>query len=220
MRRVIGRQQEPLTAAQLEELAAPFERVVVDVATGSGRAVLRRARRQPDALVVGIDAVAENMRAASHRASRTPARGGVPNAVFVAAAADELPGPLAGRADEATVVLPWGSLLRSLLEADADTLGRLRGLLSSNGRLELLLSVAVVDTVPDSPPLDQARAEDLAARLALTGLSVDSVRLAEESDVDRYGSDWARRLGIPRRRQAWVLAFREPAGLTMASDRV
>ncbi|MDP8905515.1 MAG: class I SAM-dependent methyltransferase, partial [Chloroflexota bacterium] len=93
MRRVVGRQLVALERDFLDELAARHRRVAVDVGTGEGQGVLRRARREPDVLVIGVDAVAENMREASHRASRSRARGGVPNALFVVAAADELPGP-------------------------------------------------------------------------------------------------------------------------------
>ena len=56
--------------------------------TGDGRYVLRAAAKQPDTLVIGLDANAAAMAAASRRAAR---RGALPNSVFVMAAAEHPP---------------------------------------------------------------------------------------------------------------------------------
>jgi len=178
---------------------------VIDVGTGGGTALMRRARREPGTFFIGIDANAERMREASHRATRSRQRGGAPNACFIAAAAEALPGDLAATADKVTVVLPWGSLMRGVLDADAALVGRLTALLRDGGRLEFLLSVAESDVVAESPPLDEAVVQALAKRYEALGLTIEEIRLAEESDIDRLGSSWGRRLGIPHNRQGWVL---------------
>jgi 16S rRNA (adenine(1408)-N(1))-methyltransferase len=88
------------------------------VGTGDGRFVYRLARAHLEALFTGIDANAQVMRDASFRASRKPARGGVPNALHVRASLDELPGALGGLADVVTVPYPWGSLLEAVLAGE------------------------------------------------------------------------------------------------------
>jgi 16S rRNA (adenine(1408)-N(1))-methyltransferase len=80
--------------------------VIVDVGTGDGRAVLDAARRDLAALVVGIDADAVAMRAASRAASRSASRGGLPNALFIATGAELIPATAQGLADELLVTLP------------------------------------------------------------------------------------------------------------------
>jgi 16S rRNA (adenine(1408)-N(1))-methyltransferase len=80
--------------------------------------VLAAAAAEPDRLVVGVDASAAAMAEASRRAARRPDRGGLPNALFVVAAAEALPPELDGLADLVTVHFPWASLLRGLLTAD------------------------------------------------------------------------------------------------------
>ena len=87
MRTVIGRRVTEVDVGY--ERIARSCRVVVDLGTGDGRAVIERARAQPDALVVGIDASAAGMADASRRAARSVPRGGVPNALFVVAAAEQ-----------------------------------------------------------------------------------------------------------------------------------
>jgi 16S rRNA (adenine(1408)-N(1))-methyltransferase len=89
--------------------------VVVDIGTGDGRFVLATARAEPRALVIGLDADASRMSEASRRAARKPGKGGLPNALFVVAAAESLPCELDGLVDAVTIQLPWGSLLRSVL---------------------------------------------------------------------------------------------------------
>jgi 16S rRNA (adenine(1408)-N(1))-methyltransferase len=207
MRLVVGRRITPLDADALRARTAGYEHVVIDVGTGGGTALIRRARRQPDAFLIGVDAAAERMREASHRAARSIARGGAPNVSFVAAALDELPGSLVASADEVSVVLPWGSLMHGVLAADETTVGRLTGLLRPHGVLELLISVVEGDVAAESAPLDQSAVRALAGAYQSQGLSVEELRLAEEADIDRLGSSWGRRLGIPDRRQAWILRF-------------
>ena len=47
-----------------------------------------------------------------------------------------------------------------------------------------------------------------ARALADAGMRVQGCRMATDADVADLGSRWARRLGIPRRRSAWVLVAR------------
>jgi len=207
MRLVVGRRQTPLDAGALRERASGFAQVLVDVGTGVGNALLRRARREPETFFIGVDAAADNLREASDRAHRQPARGGVNNLAFVAAAANDLPGDLAGIADEVTVVLPWGSLLQVVLLADPVFAGKLLALLQPTGRVEMLVSVAESDVGAGKIDFDEEKARTLATDYGKVGLKAEEIRLADEQDVERLGSSWGRRLAIPRRRQAWILRF-------------
>ena len=60
----------------------------IDLGTGDGRYVLRAAAEQPNTLVIGLDASAAAMAAASRKAAR---RGALPNALFTVAAAEHPP---------------------------------------------------------------------------------------------------------------------------------
>lgn len=154
--------------------------------------MLRRARAEPETLVIGIDAEAAAMRAAARRAAAAPARGGVANALFLVEAAERLPGTLDGRADLVTVALPWGSLLRALLGPDADVLARMAALLRADGELVLLLTDELVDP----------------CRYSEAGLQPVQCRAATAADVERLSSAWGKRLGATRRRSAKVWRFR------------
>jgi len=80
--------------------------------------VLRLARAHPEALVIGVDTNASALIDASRQAARPVTRGGVPNALFLIADAQEALCALEARADEIRITLPWGSLLRAVLEGE------------------------------------------------------------------------------------------------------
>ncbi|HUG48811.1 MAG TPA: class I SAM-dependent methyltransferase [Candidatus Limnocylindria bacterium] len=181
--------------------------MILDLGTGDGRAVVRRARREPYALVIGADADAAAMREASLRAARQQRKGGLPNALFLATSAERLPGPLAGKVDLLTVVLPWGSLLRGVALPDPDLLARLSCALRPAGELELLLSVQPADRSLGLDVLDGPTIDELMLAYVAAGLGCREARRATGDDVDRLGSSWARRLGVPHLRPAWLLRF-------------
>ena len=182
--------------------------MVVDVGTGSGHALLRRAAREPQTLFIGIDADARAMSEASRRVARPSQRGGTSNVIFLAAAAEALPGPLAGRAGEVVVALPWGSLLRATLGPDPALIAALTALLNASGVLELLLTSAERDAAAGGLVLDDGEAAVLAKRYAAFGLDVLEFRPATRTDVERLSSGWGARLGVPARRQAWLFRLR------------
>jgi len=168
--------------------------------------VLRRARQFPSELVIGMDADASAMADASRRAASQPRRGGLPNALFLAAPAEELPGPLADSATLVTVALPWGSLLRTFLTPDVEAIQRMSGLLRRGGTFELLVSATDRDAAASGIRLQDANdLARLADALEAAGLQLVECRPAIESDVERLSSAWGKRLGIPARRRAWLL---------------
>lgn len=131
---------------------------------------------------------------ASRSAAANTRKGGLTNALFLVESAECLPGPLASSADLVTVVLPWGSLLRGVLDADAAIAQGLCNLLRPDGELLLFLS-----------EIDQPAVDDLLERLVARGLRSLEVREAVEWDVRTLSSGWARRLGIPGSRPAWII---------------
>ncbi|WP_425303535.1 hypothetical protein [Nocardia wallacei] len=191
-------------------MAARYRSVRVDLGTGDGRAVLAAAAADPRRLAIGVDANAAGMTDSSRRALRS--RGGVPNAVFVVAAAEQLPPGLDGIADEVTVNFPWGSLLRGLLTGDAAVLDGLARIMKPGAALDILLSVTDRDGLPGLPVIDDATAlADLRTRYPAHGLTVTEIRALEPADVIAAASSWGKRLGAGDRRHAWRISARRAA---------
>lgn len=75
---------------------------------------MRRARREPRTLAIGVDTSADNLR----DALRAVRKQKLTNARFVIS--DATTALRTFKAHEVQVILPWGSLLRSVLEAESD----------------------------------------------------------------------------------------------------
>ena len=170
--------------------------VVVDLGTGDGRFVLRLARARPQALVVGIDALAEPMEASASRAARKPARGGAANALFVACDALAPPAALAGRAGLVTVNYPWGSLLRAVGEPDVPALIRIRRLLRPGGRIVALLNASAAEdgSYAERLALPALEPEALVPGWEAAGLPVDEARLLAPGEEPPHRTTWGQRL--------------------------
>jgi 16S rRNA (adenine(1408)-N(1))-methyltransferase len=179
--------------------------------------VLAAAAAEPDRLVVGVDASAAAMAEASRRAGRRPERGGLPNALFVVAAAEALPPELDGLAGLVTVHFPWGSLLRGLLAADPAVLAGLVRVMCPGATLSVLLSLTDRDHGAGAGPVGEATLATLAAPYGRHGLAVTRVRPATPADVAASHSTWGRRLGAGARRPAWLLEARLPAAVPEAA---
>jgi 16S rRNA (adenine(1408)-N(1))-methyltransferase len=170
--------------------------------------VLAAAAAEADRLVVGVDASAAAMAEASRRAARRAERGGLPNALFVVAAAEALPQELDGLADRVTVHFPWGSLLRGLVAADPAILGGLVRVMRPGATLSMLVSSTARDRGAGVEPLDERAMAALAVDYARFGLEATRVRPATPVDVAASRSTWGRRLGAGARRPAWLLEAR------------
>jgi 16S rRNA (adenine(1408)-N(1))-methyltransferase len=158
---------------------------------------LHEARRDPGRIVIGVDADASSMREAARRASRS----GLANAAFVAAAAEALPDDLTGVADRVTISFPWGSLLRAVVTADADTMRRIASVTRPGACLTAVWSLTPRDGAV-AAAVDQC---ELVRGFELVGLEVVGLRTASPDEVAATHSSWAKRLGVGRNRSATIL---------------
>jgi 16S rRNA (adenine(1408)-N(1))-methyltransferase len=142
MRIVEGKKQRETTPEAFAELAEGYRRLALDLGTGDGGFVLRRARAEPETLCLGLDAVAEAMADSARRARAKPAKGGAANALFLVARAEALPPELLGRCDEITVNYPWGSLLRAVAEPIPEVLAGIAACARAGARVALLINLA------------------------------------------------------------------------------
>ena len=168
--------------------------MTIDVGTGDGRAMVRAASAEPTTLCIGLDANAAAMAEASRRSARAARRGGLPNALFVLAAAEAPPTELLGLADLVTVAFPWGSLLRGCLGADPAVASGVAGLVARRGRLELLLAPADRDGLSSLPTDAESVIAAAATTFAELGFRLEEGRRASAAEIAASGSSWAKRL--------------------------
>ena len=146
--------------------------------------------------------------------SRRASRGGPTNALFVAAAAERLPAELRGLADELTILLPWGSLLRGTLALDnaAAASAGIAALLAPGDIATAYVSIEDRDGL-ELPRLDaESACEALRDGWSRHGLELCVLRPATAAELEATRSTWAGRLAAGRDRVAWRIELRAFGG--------
>lgn len=202
MRRVAGKATTEVDADGFAELRAAFPGgLVVDLGTGDGKHVLAVARQRPDTLVVGLDAGPDAMRRTAARAAAKPAKGGVPNAMFVWAAVEDVPPELAN-ITEVHALMPWGSLLRALVTPDRTVLRSVAQRCAPAAPFLVTLNLhawrpPVVEVGGTAEPTPDSLAP-LAAGYAAAGWQIDAADYLDPAGIAELGTSWTKRLGSTR----------------------
>jgi len=197
---VQGKNTTEINAGDLERLVEGYQSVALDIGTGDGRFAYAWATEHPETFVIAMDPVREAMREFSARAQRKPARGGLSNLLYVMASIEQPPVELEGRANLIFVNLPWGSLMRGIIEADETVLGKLSRLAADGAQMRIILNTRVFD---DPVPLDVLGLPEVTAEYAQTvlapayqrhGLQVTGARFLTPEELLDLGTTWAKRL--------------------------
>ena len=149
--------------------------------------------------MIGVDADAASMRTAAVAAARR--KSFAPNALFVVAAVEALPGELDGLADEVRIHFPWASLLRGLVRAEPWFVSALAAIAAPGARILALVSVTDRDVGAATP----MPASSLAAAYERAGVAFREIRPATSEEIAETDSSWAKRVGAGRGRPVTVL---------------
>lgn len=167
------------------------------------------AARNPDILVVGVDANADALRATSRRCAAKPSRGGLPNVLLARLPLAEAPGELVGLADALTVLLPWGSLLAAVARPEPSALCALRALCRGHAEIRIVLGYgpategAMIRELR-LPALDvPAAVAELEGAYLAAGLAVRA-RAARVDEVRALPTTWAKRLAYSGHERRYV----------------
>lgn len=187
------------------------EGVIVDIGTGDGRFVYRSAQKNPNKFFIGIDANAAPLEKISMKATRKPAKGGLPNAMFIQAAVENLPEELNGAADEIHIHFPWGSLLRAVAVGDEGVLKSLRRICAPECLLEI---VTGIDYERDKSEIERLGLPALSAeylekilvpKYEAAGFALLESGVLNSADWSRLETSWARRLKETSNRTGFYL---------------
>jgi 16S rRNA (adenine(1408)-N(1))-methyltransferase len=152
-------------------------------------------------LVIGVDANVDLLREVSHRATRKPVRGGLPNTFFGRLSLEESPGELARLADSLTVLFPWGSLLRAIATPQVGALKKLATLGKPGADIRFLYGYGATRESRTVGALGLPELGGLAALRALergyaaAGLEVRA-RYVSREEVASVQSSWAKKLAF------------------------
>ncbi len=189
------------------------EGVVVDIGTGDGRFVYRSAQANPNKFYIGIDANAKPLEKISMKATRKPAKGGLPNVLFVQSAVENLPEELNAAADEIHVHFPWGSLLRAVALGDEEILKSLRRICAPECILEIVIGI---DEERDKSEIERLEIPKISSqylenvlipKYAAAGFEILEKGVLNTEKWSKIESSWARKLQINDNRKCVYLVF-------------
>jgi 16S rRNA (adenine(1408)-N(1))-methyltransferase len=189
------------------------EGVIVDIGTGDGRFVYQSARANPSKFYIGIDANAKPLEKISMKATRKPAKGGLPNVLFVQAAAENLPEELNETADEIHIHFPWGSLLRAVVSGDEIVLKSLRRICAPECLIEIVIGI---DEERDRSEIERLELPKLSSdylenvlipKYKTAGFKILENRILSSSDWSKLETSWARKLQGGGNRQVTYLTL-------------
>ena len=196
------------------------EGVVIDIGTGDGRFVFAAARSNPNKFYIGVDANAKPLEKISMKATRKPAKGGLPNAMFLQAAIEDLPDELSGVANEIHIHFPWGSLLKAVTTADANVLSSLRRIAAPDCLIEIVIAI---DPERDRTEIERLGLPELTPvflhsylfpKFAAVGFELLGHGRLNPAEWSRLETSWARRLQGGSARTVWAFVFQAGDTLT------
>lgn len=171
------------------------------------------ARLNPTKFYIGIDANVKPLEKLSMKATRKLSKGGLPNAMFVCAAAEDLPEELTSVASQIHINFPWGSLLRAVAVGEREFLSSLRRIASDECALDIVIGI---DTDKDRSELERLGVpnvtidyirEILLGAYESAGFNAVDYRELQRDEWSRLETSWARRLSSNDSRRVFRLRF-------------
>jgi 16S rRNA (adenine(1408)-N(1))-methyltransferase len=160
-----------------------------------------------------MDASVRPLEKISEKIHRRPAKGGLPNVLFLQAAVEDLPSELDGVADEVHVHFPWGSLLGAVATGNEAVLRNLRQICSVDALLEILIGFDPVRDVSELKRLEILSLSldyidsFLAPRYEQSGFAIIERGVLPQTDWANVQTSWARRLkGRAGRSLTYIIA--------------
>ncbi|MDR1002772.1 MAG: 16S rRNA (adenine(1408)-N(1))-methyltransferase NpmA [Oscillospiraceae bacterium] len=201
-----GKNELRISSEELEEITRKFERVVLDIGTGDGKQIYRNAKNDRSTLYIGVDPVKENMAETASKIIKKPAKGGLDNVLLVVGTIENIPEELKNCADSVTVVLPWGSLLESVVKPIAASLQNIVYAAKEGAEFLFIFTYSEICESGEIqrrnlPEINLEYFGDLYREtLKNVGLRVQNVEILNNDDIKGFASLWAKRLGYGRKR--------------------
>ncbi len=201
-----GKKNAWISQQDLQALIQKFTKIHIDLGTGDGKFIYESAKAYPDNFWIGIDADRQSLEEYSHKIYRKPSKGGIPNALYVVANAQQLPSELEHIADQVWIILPWGSLLQGAVAGHAEFCQNLCKIAKSSCSIVILIDYEVKYEAAEIqkmglPSFTPEYCKLLEKQYAQHGLQILSWQWLDNAALQKIPSKWARRLAFGRARQ-------------------
>jgi len=173
-----------------------FNRVEIDLGTGDGRFVYKKALENPNTLFIGIDPSQKQLQIYSKKANRKK----LDNTLFVIGSIEILPPELKNCADKLNIILPWGSLLESIVKPTKNTISKLLGLLKKDGEIEMIFGYDPNFDVKASIPEINLEYVESTIIPAFSEMGICTLEIPKDLDTT-----WSKKLKSSKKRELFKL---------------
>lgn len=173
-----------------------YNRLILDLGTGDGKFAFHLADNFPNHFVIGLDSCRENL----HERSRAK----LPNLLYVIANAQCLPCELSGLISHIHINFPWGSLLQSLLNGDANLFFGLEKISTPHAFINLHLNASALNE--HSWALENG-ARQIQENLCRAGWQMNQRKEMNIQNLKKFPSAWSKRIAVGRDPRAMQLSY-------------
>lgn len=192
------------------DIVSGYSTVVIDIGTGDGRFVYKKAKECPEAFFIGIDPAAENMVEFSSKVIKKPSKGGLSNVLYAVSSVEGMPDDMKDIAAQIYVNLPWGSLLEGIIKGNEDVLNNIvKTAKPPEANLDFCFTYNDLYEVGemnrrDLPELSHEYINTVMKPLYESkGIIFKSADTISNETLREYGTQWAKRLGFGRTREVY-----------------
>ena len=201
-----GKTAKEIQKSDLDSLTTKYANICIDIGTGDGKNIYRKARQDKETFYIGLDPVKDNMEDIAVKMAKKPEKGGLDNALLVISTAENLPSELYGIADRVTVLFPWGVLLEGIVKPEEEFINAVKKAAKPGAEFEFITTYSAnceenMMEIRGMPELsiDYFNGE-YKDKLNKCGLTVNNTELLDNEFVKGFDSKWARRLAFGRKR--------------------
>ena len=209
-----GKNAVEIDKNEFEILTAKYNKICVDIGTGDGRNIYRKAKNNKTALYIGLDPVKDNMEETAVKIAKKPEKGGLDNALLVVATAEKLPDELHGIADKVTILFPWGILLEGIIKPEEQIISAVKTTSKNGAEFEFITTYSAncEENMMETRNMPELNLEyfnsEYKSVLQNMGLIVENIEMLDNEFVKKFDSKWARRLAFGRKRDFYRITGR------------
>ena len=213
MKIVVGNKLLELSTEALQQKKDKYNDIEIDLGTGNGRYVYKKALDDLSNLYIGIDPVEKQLRKYSRKAVRKD----LENVLFVLASAEMLPKELKNTASKLNIFLPWGSLLDYVANFNPKIINEIKQLLKPNGRLRILFGYnkGQEPTETERLNLEKLTAKylenELLPQYKKAGFKILECKKLNKKELGEFETSWSKKLKYGKPRSMFILKMQRTA---------
>ena len=209
MKLVVGNKQKEINKEELKVLIKDYPSVEIDLGTGDGRFVYKKALVNPNVFFIGIDPSEKQIQIYSREAVRKKLK----NILFVVSSIENMPNELESTSDRIYISFPWGTLLEYVVKPTKEGIVELSKLLKDKGKIEIVFGYA-----PEFEPSETERLqlplignelieESIIPIFESSGFKSEGYSKLNKEELKDIETTWAKKLKFGKDRDIYRICF-------------